>query len=112
MARALAFVALLSLACFASGCVTYSAGIASASRPLAPDGYDVLSETDGTSWGVNILGIPFCQANTKEALDEALANKGADALIQVTTDNRTYYLLLAYLQRVKVEGLAVRKKAK
>jgi len=67
-----------------------------------------MNRTSGTSWGFNLLGIPFSQARTASALEDALDNGGGDALIQVTVDNRDYYLLVMFLQRIKVEGRAVK----
>jgi hypothetical protein len=43
-------------------------------------------------------------------MDEALRQRAADALIQVTTDNRGTHLLILYLNRIKVEGMAVKMK--
>jgi len=110
MGRLLCLVGALALLAAASGCVTFSAGTAPSTRPLAPDGYTVTSKTEGTSWGVNILGIPLCQANTAEAVAEAKKEIAADALIEVTTDNRFICLFLVNLQRVKVEALGVKTK--
>ena len=100
-------VAVVALACVVSGCVTYSAGVAPSTKPLGPDEYTVQSGTSGTSWGINVLGIPFKQASTADAVSDAL--HGADALIQVTVDNRTYNLPFVYLQRVTVEGIIVKE---
>ncbi len=108
MRRAVLLCAVCVLPCLAAGCVTHSAGIAPATRPLAPGGFVTMNQASGTSWGFNLLGIPFSQARTASALEDALQDGGGDALIQVTVDNSDYYLLIMYLQRVKVEGRAVR----
>ncbi len=100
-------IAVAILACLLSGCVTYSAGIAPSTKPLDPDEYTVLANVEGSSWGVNILGIPIKQASTADALSEAI--KGADALIQVSVDNRDYYLALVWLQRIRVQGMSVKE---
>jgi len=111
MRRVVLPFAVLSLAVLLCGCVTSSAGIAPSTRPLAPDGYTLMTDASGTSWGFSLLGIiPLKQANTAAALDEALQDRGADALVQVTVDNRSSYLLLFTFQRIKVEGLAARAK--
>lgn len=102
-------VTLIVLSAVVSGCVTYSAGVAPATKPLGPDEYDMIGSAEGTSWGVNVLFIPFCQANTADALQEALKDRAADALITVSVDNRAYYFPLVYLQRIKVEGMAVKE---
>ena len=95
--------------CVATGCVTYSGGVAASTRPLGdPSSYAVTGRGEGTSWGVNILGIPFTQADTEKAVNEAKG--GADALIEVAVTNRSYFLWLLFLQRIKVSGLRVRAK--
>lgn len=107
MRRLALFVLFVALACVVSGCVTYSGGVAASTKPLGPDEYTVQSGTSGTSWGITVLGIPFKQASTAAAVSDAL--RGADALIQVTVDNRTYNLPLVFLQRIKVEGMVVKE---
>lgn len=111
MARVSAVMVVVALACVLSGCITTSAGVAPCSRPLDADRYTVLGASSGTSWGVELFGIlPVAQARTADALDDALRSRGADALVQVTTDNRMYYLLILTMQRIKVEGLGVKSK--
>lgn len=112
MRRIMLVVVVLALGVVLSGCVTWSGGIASATKPLAVYDYTVLGKQSGTSWGVTILGIPFCQASTAEALDEALKYGAADALIQVTVDNRWIWIVVGDLWRIKVEGLAVKEPVK
>jgi hypothetical protein len=114
--RRFAFLAILAVVtCMLAGCVTTSAGIASSSRPLAPDGYMVINSTSGTSWGFQLfMGfLPITQASTADALDQALRSRGADALVQVSVDNLSIGFPLPLvnifsLQRIKVEGLAVK----
>ncbi len=111
MARSCMLALAVMMICVASGCMTLSAGVAPSTRPLEQDKYTVLNASSGTSWGILFLSfIPLKQANTAAALDEALRDRGADALVQVCVDNRQYWLLLFSLQRIKVEGLAVRGK--
>ena len=99
------------LICGASGCMTLSGGIAPSTKPLDPAGYAHLKPASGTSWGFQLFGfIPLAEAATSEALDEALQDGGGDALVQVCVDNRRYWLILFTMQRIKVEGLAVRAK--
>jgi hypothetical protein len=109
MARVLCVV-LCVLVMGVSGCVTHSGGVASSSRPLEPDSYNPSHRVSGTSWGVHLFGfIPLTQPSTADALNEALS--GSDGLIQITTDTaRSYHLLLVVLERIKVEGTAVRLK--
>lgn len=94
-----------------TGCVTSSAGVAPSTRPLSPDGYTLMTDAEGTSWGISLLGfLPLKQAHTAAALDEALRDRGADALVQVSVDNRSCYLLLFSFQTIRVSGLAARAK--
>jgi len=112
MRRILAATVLMLSVAVLAGCATSSAGIAPSTRPLAPDEYTVMNSSSGTSWGVSVLGfLPLKQANTAAALDEALCERGADALVQATVDNRTCCLIIVTLHRIKVEGLAVRTKS-
>jgi len=109
MRQAMVVLALAAIACVLSGCITHSGGIAAATKPLNPDEITVRARASGVSWGVNVLGIPFKQASTADALNEAITTGGADALIQVSVDNRDYFLLLVNLQRIMVEGMSVKE---
>ena len=100
----------LAVGLAASGCVTHSAGVAPSTGPIAPGSYDAVGLTSGTSWGVHLVFLPLSLADTKAAVDDALRERGGDELINVTVDNTDYYLALFYLQRVRVQGMAVRVK--
>lgn len=103
-------IALLGLSVV--GCSTYSGGIAPSNVPLEPGSYTTAGRVSGASWGVNILWfIPVSFASTQSALAAALDGSGGRALIQVTADTRKYYWVpLVYIERIKVEGTAVRAK--
>jgi len=109
MRQSMLVFALAAIACVLSGCITHSGGIAAATKPLNPDDISVHARASGTSWGINVLGIPFKQASTSEALNEAITTGGADALVQVSVDNRDYFLVLVNLQRILVEGISVKE---
>jgi len=100
----------LAVGLAASGCVTHSAGVAPSTGPIAPGSYDAVGLTSGTSWGWSLLFLPLSQAETKAAVEDALRERGGDELINVTVDNTDVYLALFYLQRVRVQGMAVRTK--
>ena len=94
-----------------TGCITQSAGVAPSTMPLAADGYDRMEKADGVSWGVNILGLlALKQARTSSALDRAIRKGGGDALVEVSVDNRAYFLILLNLQRIRVEGRGVKSR--
>lgn len=95
------------LAALTCGCVTHSAGIAPSSMPLKGD-YDRVDKASGNSWGITIFFIPIKQAKTAQALERAIDEGGGDALVQVTVDNRDYFLLFVYLQRIRVQGMGVK----
>ena len=98
---------LVAVGCIASGCVTHAGGVAASSKPLDPGGYKIATIAEGTSWGWSLFGIPFKQASTAVALREAVRESGGDALIQISVDNRDYFLLVLEMQRIKVEGIGV-----
>jgi hypothetical protein len=110
MAKIALLLGLTILAFALTGCVTYSAGVAPSTIPLAPGGYTVGAGalSQGVSWGWNLAGIPFRQAETREAVREATGP--GDALINVTVDNTSYLFLLINLQRIRVEGTPVKIK--
>jgi hypothetical protein len=97
------------LALFVSGCTTTVGGVAPSSEPLAPGSYSPVGKAVGTSWGVHLLGfIPIVQPSTADALTDAIEDRRADALLQVTAETgRCWHLLVVVLERIKVEGMAV-----
>ncbi len=103
-------IVVLAVGLVASGCVTHSAGIAPSTGPLTQGSYDALGRTSGTSWGFSLLMLPLSQANTRDAVKDAVNKEEAHELINVTVDNKDYYLGVIFLQRVTVEGIAVRTK--
>ena len=111
MGKAVTMVLLAALVGVASGCMTSSGGIAPSNRPLEPNSYALLDRVSGTSWGVSVLWLfPVSQASTSEALEKALAQKNADAIVQITVDNSKFFVILglAYIEWTKVEGIAVK----
>ena len=109
MRKLVLLIVLVTLACAATGCLTQGSAIAASSRPLNPDSYTVLgSRGRSATWTFVLFGIPFTQASTATALDEAVAMGGGDALVQVTADNRYYFLGPVFLIRNEVQGLGVK----
>lgn len=105
---ALSLVALLGSA----GCLHAPGGVAASNIPLAPDGYSVIGKASGTDCLWSLLGIlPVTSGNkTSNALEEALSDRNADALIQVTADAFTQHFLIVARTCTEVEGIAVRLK--
>ncbi len=91
------------------GC-TRSMGICPATVPLtATDTYTKMGYTSGDSTTVAILGIPFGPANpSRVARDEAMAEKNANALIQVTEDFTVINLFIIQFYTTTVEATAIK----
>ena len=91
-----------------SGCMSMGAGIAPSTRPIT-DSMKVteIGPASGSSWGINVFGIPLAESGHGLALRRALDTSGADALIEVTSDNRIYYLFVVTLYETRVHGTAV-----
>ena len=97
--------ALLSL----GGCMVAASGISPSTDPIRSDQkYTVIGPAQCSSWGVIIYGIPLSMGDTKDAVECAKSQTGADALIGVTTHNHTYNLMVVYLTRIRVTGTAVK----
>lgn len=109
-------VSLMVAAAILPGCMSSSAGLAPSTMPLkSSDDYTVLSQEDvsGSSWGVNLLGIlPLSEMSTAKSRDRAIRAAGADALIDVTTNNYMYMIPAGpfpiYLYRIQVAGKPIK----
>lgn len=93
----------------ASGCMSMGAAIAPSTTPIT-DSMTVtqIGPASGSSWGFMLFGIPLSEAGHRKAVQRALASSGADALIEVVSDNKMYYLFIITLYQVRVEGTAVK----
>ena len=104
------FVVLLSV----SGC-SYSIGPTSATTPLAsPSDYTVIGNTKGSSTSFSFLFIPI-GTNTplRNALQSALKQKQADALIDVEADHFAFNFLFIFgIYTTEVRGKAIKMNSK
>ena len=101
----LASLALASL----TACLRTPAAIAASSAPLEGRSYNVLGEAYGKSTQYHILGIPAGEgAKVEEAIADAKAKTGADALIEVTADCYHKNFLLFYSVTTEVRGKAIK----
>ena len=93
-----------------AGCVTNPGGIAPSTTPLAGKEYRVLGEVEGTDTRVYLFGIlPLTGANTtQEAVNDALASKGGDALLDVTVDYNWEFWFFITRSETMVRGKAIR----
>jgi hypothetical protein len=92
-----------------AGC-TSPISIAPSTHPIPPDKTMTrLGPAQGSSWSGLILGIiPFgSRSPLKSARDVALKETNADALIGVTVESRSWFLLFLNLKQTFVEGEAV-----
>lgn len=92
------------------GCMTYPATIAPASTPITPGKYTIIGDTQGSAFGLSILGfIPvmgFRQAGA--AVEDALQRSGGDALINIAGDVQILHLLIVTLHWTSLEAQAVK----
>ncbi|MFH1673325.1 MAG: hypothetical protein ABIF87_07870 [Pseudomonadota bacterium] len=95
---------------FMSGCIIMPAGIADSTTPINDnDKVTKLGPTEGEAYSVLILGIlPVAEGGTATAVERAKKCKGADALTDVTLDNRVCLCPVAYIYQTKVQGEAVK----
>ena len=92
-----------------AGCAS-PISIAPSTHPIPPDKTMTrIGPAEGSSWSGLILGIiPFGSSSPiKSARDSALKESNADALIGVTVDYRSWFLLFLTLRQTFVEGEAV-----
>ncbi len=94
------------------GCASMPGGIAASNTPLHAKPYTVIGPTSATDSRFAILGIiPVTGANsTRDAVDDAKRNVGADALIDITVDCYTQWFILFTRTVTKVEAKGVRFK--
>lgn len=107
MIRRLAFA--LVATCFFTGCIMNSIGMSPSSVPITGDDtYTRLGPTSGSSWGALLFFLPICSSDPMDkALDDAIANGGGNALIEMTSDNAMLFLFIFSIYRTRVEGTAV-----
>lgn len=90
-------------------CQTAPIALAPSTVPLLPGDYTELGRTSGSAFGFSILFIPVTgSSQADDARDEAIANKGADALINVTADVTTVHLFVVNFVKTTVYGNAVK----
>ena len=95
-----------------TGCGHVPGGLAPSTTPLEGRKYDNLGYVSQTDSRVKLLGIlPMSGANSlREAVADAIAEKKADALINVTVDYYSTYWILWSSEITQVEGDAIKFK--
>lgn len=106
--------ALLLAVCLAgSGCSQLGAGVCGSSLPITEeDSYTVIGETSGSSWALGIAGMQLWPTSAYRALQKAKKKAGADGVINITADNKIYYILpiatVFTIHVMELRGQAVR----
>jgi hypothetical protein len=105
--------ALAGLLLSLSGCMHTPVAIAASTRPLAPDGYEVLGPVEANDCLWALFGIlPVSSGNhLYGALQKAIdKSDGGDALIQVSTESFYQHLIIISRSCTQVNGIAVRSR--
>ena len=92
-----------------SACIYRPGGIAPSNIPLDGRSYRVVGETSSTDSAIRLFGIiPVSGSNSiREALDAAIRQRSADALIDITVENYTQFWILFTRSVTAVRGTAI-----
>ena len=84
-------------------------GCSSRFFPLEGRSYRIVGETASTDSAIRLLGIlPVSGSNTtRQALDAAMRQRSADALIDITVENYTQFWILFTRTVTAVRGTAI-----
>lgn len=96
-----------------SGCIHTPVAISASTRPLAPDGYEVLDEVEATDCLWALFGLlPVSSGNHLHgAIRKAIGKAdGADALIQVSAETFYQHFIIISRACTQVNGIAVHSK--
>lgn len=92
------------------GCLRVPSGLAPSNTPLGARQYTVTGPAFGTDTATVLFGIIPITApdNTQRAIDQAVANAGADALIDVTVETVSKYYIIFSTYTIEVRGKAIK----
>ena len=109
--RLLCSTLLLALA-LCAGCVHVPAGMTSSTCPITGrDTYTEIGQADGRTSAIGIMGLVFSwKFSAWHAIQDAKRKSGADALIDVTADNKNYILPYISFHQIRVSGKAIKFK--
>jgi len=104
---------MLSTCAVLSGCVTSPGGIAPSTLPItSKDTYTIIKTDASASDGAVVLcGIPLKTCSAYDALQTAKQNYGADALINVTLENKSYWITILPIiiySKISIRGDAIK----
>ena len=100
----------ITLLMILSGCFSAPAGIAASTVPItSKDSYTVVRRNaEGSDWRILLLGIPLGPLSAHDALEDAKKQNNADALINVTGENKYKFFLLVSVEQMIIEGDAIK----
>ena len=102
------FILLILAAALMSACVS-PMGMTSSTTPLEGKTYETLGKGSGSSSAFSVLGLwQVNRTDIDEAIREASRQKGGDALINVTWQERTFWFILIGWHRLEVKGEVIR----
>ncbi len=91
------------------GCINSPGGIAPSNIPLDGRSYRPVGQVASSDSSVRLFGIlPVSGSNTiRQALDAAMRQRSADALIDITVESYTQYWILFTRHVTSVRGTAI-----
>lgn len=95
------------------GCMTSPGGIAPSTKPItSKDTYTIIKTDASASDGAVVLfGIPLKTCSAYDALQTAKQSYGADALINVTLENKSYWITILPIvtySKISIRGDAIK----
>jgi hypothetical protein len=92
-----------------SACIYQPGGIAPSNIPLDGRSYRVVGETASTDSAIRLfMVLPVSGSNsTRQALDAAIRQRSADALIDITVEHYTQFWVLFSRHVTAVRGTAI-----
>ena len=108
--RFLTILLLFATVMVIAGCMSSGGGIAPSTVPItAKDSYTIVKhDVTGSDWSISIMGIPLIPCSAYTALQNAKKSNSADALINVTAENKYVYLFFLNFQTMLVRGDAIK----
>jgi len=96
-----------------SGCLTSPGGIAPSTVPItSKDTYTIIKiDASASDGAVVVCGIPLKTCSAYDALQTVKQSYGADALINVTLENKTYWITLLPIvtyTKISIRGDAIK----
>jgi hypothetical protein len=101
------------LACV--GCVQMGAGLTSSTLPITgKDTYTEIGPAEGSDSALGLLNFAIWPYGAYDAIQDAKKKSGADGLINVTAENKVYWVTLVFplitWHKITVAGTAIKFK--